>query len=434
MDDFALMNNHDDASQGYSDPLRTRPIPLPSPERTIDPGDGTKLRGLHGRVILALQYCKHFSVTCVRETNGAPEVPFIPAEFFAVPSTTVRDAICNFKPTPTSMTVMQGFTQKARDARMRTLNEEYLRNRMREFEREEGSSRISEKSITPNYRNIIQTAVARGNQAFYHDPVVNFIWFSLQEVIPANNFYYLHWGRVQALLLVSYTVRMAIVFLQMTIEELGLGEDVERVMMRPGHYYAMRVGTNPLLSEGEVNYVSAANFIFKKFGLYQLTDSLESLLLYILPNPGLTRIMRLIGILNFGDNGNYVAKLTNERVREELDLVLHFHRQNLHRSYDEKYVAAKDFLTRHPQILTRVVNAEPIHPRRPNALMNFDSNFAEAFYTEYIELADKLARRRNNPSFTPESLSDPSDSESDSGYDSLPSLEFTCTPEVAERV
>jgi hypothetical protein len=429
IDDILLVNDHDDATPGYTDPI-FQPITFPSPERTVDPMDVSKIRSLQGRLVMSLQFCKHFSVTCIRETNGDPAIPFSPHEFYALPGSSNRDAIMNGTPTASSRAVIQGFTQRAHDARMLARNNDYLTQRMAEFEQEEGSERIEERYIPPNFRNIVQTAMGRGAQRFYVDGVMNFLWFTLQEYIPTDVSYFVDLQRVPALMLVAYAVRMAFLNIQSTIDTMGLTEDVEHLMMRPGHYYHMQVTTNPMLSEGEVNYISASIYLFKKFGLYQLTDLMEGLMLYPLPNPGIIRVMRMLGILNFGDNGNAVGSLDSERVKTELNLILDFHRRNLNKSFEEKYLAAFQFLKRRPVIFTCAMNAESIHPRRPNAVLNFEENFAEAFYNEYTELLDIRRRRGQSTNLDPQDISDSSDSEPIL----TPPDDIISTPRVADSV
>jgi hypothetical protein len=140
---------------------------------------------------------------------------------------------------------------------------------------------------------------------------------------------------------------------------------------------------------------------------------------------GLMRMLRMLGLFNFGDNNDPVAKYSSARVKQEINLVLDFHWRNLLLSmFSEKYAASQDFLTRHPNILTKAINAESVWPRRPNAVLHFDDNIAETFYNEFTELSDKLLTRMNEPGFHPDSLSVPSDPESDSSSD------FIATPRI----
>jgi hypothetical protein len=287
IEDLSLAQNHDDASLGFYDSVFIPPPSIPMPERTFDPTYESTVHELEGHIVYATQYCKHYAVTCVRETNSSPAVPFIPDEFYILPDSSVRDAISDSNFTSTSLAVIQGFAQRAHDARVLARNDEALIQRMKEFDKEEASERLIPKHIPPNYRNITQTAIGRSTQKFFFEGIISFMWFSLQELIPVDNNYFLKQGRLDAMMLVCYATQIAFKQLQKTMHALGLTEDVEHVMMRPGHYYQLQLMTNPLFSEGQVNFMNASIFLLKKFGRYQLTDVIEGLMLFTLPNPGL---------------------------------------------------------------------------------------------------------------------------------------------------
>jgi hypothetical protein len=216
----------------------------------------------------------------------------------------------------------------------------------------------------------------------------------LQEAMPDDNSFWLRPAITQSLTILAFQGRLAITFTHDVIDTLGIAADVERLQFRPLHYYALAMTTNPLLSEGEINYLSAAIFMFKEFGLHQLSDLMESFIYFPLPNPGIIRILRLLGVLNYRNNGGCAADIQSPKVQDEINLCLDFHRQHYAKPLVEKRKLAHDFLTRYPNILTRVVNSENYHPRRPNAVISFDEGFGDLFNSEYSEIFGEMRRQR----------------------------------------
>ena len=304
------------------------------------------------------------------------------------------------------------FSQRAYQQRMFAWNSEYLDHRPEVFDNYEYSAQTEKHPIFATSSLFpFQEVIASVGKHYEIDLARGLVWTLCQDRAFDDNRYVFHKGRVDALTVVTLRLRQALLMCERFIKQLGVEQEVEQTMMRAGWYFQMRLHTNPLLSEGQVNYLMAVRHVLLKYGLYPITDLIDHALFHQFPDPGLIRILALLGFFNWraharGDNSVDVTNVVQ---------LINLQREIFNLTTDEQVQKADKFLYDHPMIVGKVFTAESHFPRRPTATDR--RNFKQLFFEEQTKFGFR-------------NLSTP---ELYSTDDEMDFEESICTPGVAER-
>lgn len=398
-EDFALTDNHDKANPFYQDPKPTALPVLPPPEKLLDQGDVMFTNIVAGRTLCALEYMRHFSLTLMRDAHSRLRVPFSEAEWHAFPGPQNRVAIANGKATFESEVLESNFSSRASDNRKLRILENTLDARPLEFETQQGSVDIAPEYLPVNYQRPLQTSLARTAQYFYVDLESIFDWHLYQELAVGDFDFILNPIRVSSLMITNNQVRRTLDVIRKTIKQMGMTEEIDRYGMRPGFYLQQHLTTNPLFSEGEINYLFGVLHAFKKRGLTQLTDLLEAYIMFPIPNPGIVRILRLLGVLNIGDTDNCACSIDTPAVRTHFDFLIEFQRRLIPYDFEQRQDAFRQLFRRSPQYVEMVFNSESYFPRRPNAVLSYEDDFVAAYRQENREVQDQVDQYQSSSNY-----------------------------------
>jgi len=241
-----------------------------------------------------------------------------------------------------------------------------------------------------NPKHPFQKPLAEVAKSFYVELPYILLWNTTQESSLTTTGFMQHEGRIDALSVVLLRVRQFIKILDRVCTRIGVRDDVERTMMPPGWYYHLQLFTNPLLNEGDVNFLIAASHILKKFHMHQVTDLIECILFLSLPDPGYIRVLLVLGFLNWSDQ----SKFSNPKDKEMLRHALSFQQNYLGCDLVTKLEAAKTFLYDHPNIVEALFNSETFFPRRPTS--TDPQSFSTKFFREQMRSGKGIKKPRFN--------------------------------------
>ena len=386
------------------------------PDRFMDPSLQVESMSTQAQLVTYVQHFMHCVRTIQREQMAADKNGFKPQEFFSFPTIAGVNGMFTMPPNPVSLSMIADFTQRSYQQRMLIWNSQYLERRPKVFDNYEFSAQTEHHpiyAISPSFP--FQEVIASVGKHYEIDLARSLLWTLGQERVFHDNRYVFYKGRIDALTVVTLRLQQALIMVERFVRQLRVEQEVERTMMRSGWYYQMRLHTNPLLSEGQVNYLVAVRHVLLKYGLHPITDLIDHSLFHQLPDPGLIRILVLLGFFDWRIHaqGDSPIDVTN------LVLLINFQRKLFDLSTGKQLQKATKFLYDHQMIVGKVFMAECYFPRRPTATDR--RSFKELFFEEQARLTPK------NPFATEEEelINDDEDME----YD-----DFLCTPGVAENL
>jgi len=368
-------NIADHAHPDFTEEHLEGPLRSLNPERSFDDSHAADIILLISSSLTALDYIKHFCETARREQMTLYPLPFIPDEYFDVPTPDNPRQLFQRPPATASIMSVVSFSTQGHRGRQLRLLPDKLDQRPLTFDRVEYSS----ETVYPEYRvhpqYPMQGVFAELAKSYYIEPHHTLIWNLCQELGHESAFMQ-HQGRVDALAIVLLRVRQLLHILHRVLGRMGLRDTVERTMMPAGWYYHLHLYPNPLLNEGDVNFLFATIHVLKKYHLYQITDMLEGLLFYAMPDPGCIRILLVLGFLNWESP----ARLSDFDDRKRLEDLLRVQKQILKLPFTDRVREAKRYLEDNGDILEMVFNSETYYPRRPTA--TDPQGFTSKFYNE----------------------------------------------------
>ena len=373
--DFAHTNIADYAHPDFREDRAEGLLRSLAPERTFDYTHNSDIILLLTTTVKTLDYVKHFCETARREQMALYPIKFGPEEYFDVPTPDNPKQLFTHPPAFASLVAVVTFSSRAHSERQARLNADLLDQRPKVFDRVEYSSETvyPDYAVHPNHP--MQGVLAELAKSYYLELHHTLIWNTCQEPNHYSMFMQ-HEGRIDALAIVLLRVRQFLNIFHRILGRLGIQDEVERTMMPPGHYFQLHLYPNPLLNEGDVNYIFAAVHVLKKYHLYQVTDLIEGLLYYRLPDPGCIRILRVLGFLNWEEP----AKMSDEVDKERFNDLLKFQRSTLNKSYGERVREAKAFLHNNGDVVEACFDSETFFPRRPTATDS--QGFTAKYYSE----------------------------------------------------
>ena len=345
------------------------------PQQSFDDSHAADIILLISATLTALDYTKHFSETARREQISTFPLPFIADEYFDVPTPENPRQLFQKPPAYASIMAVVSFSAQAHRRRQLQLLADKLDQRPLTFDRVEYSrqTKYPTYDIDPEYP--MQGVFAELAKSYYLEPHQTLIWNVCQEQSHESEFMQ-HQGRIDALAIVLLRTRQLLHILHRVLARMGIRDTVERTMMPPGWYIHLHLYSNPLLNEGDVNFLLATIHVLKKYHLFQVTDLLEGLIFHTMPDPGCIRILLMLGFLNWESP----AKLSNFDDKERLQDLLRLQKQIHRMSHEDRVYEARQYLEDNGDILEMVMNSETYFSRRPTA--TDPQSFTSKFYNE----------------------------------------------------